>query len=216
MAKFIFVFFSIFLFMAYFNTISYSARMGGGRSFVTEQNINAQAQIPSNPTLPEPKLTSALNQDNNTDDISVKGPKIFGLQIGMPAADAKPIIEEICKKDNINCNVERVIDPMMFFGEGAKGIEAWGSAGYRVAMYFKNNILVGYKLPFTIFNYKAGIDTNIFLQQLADHYNLSLKCTSNYECTDQNSELGYKVLVNPMAMCISVFTIPKTDSLQFK
>lgn len=143
------------------------------------------------------------------------GPKIYGLQLGMPVEDAKPIMEEICNKHSYSkCGEMGGVDSHALLPKD-RNIRLWGS-GLMVNMYYKNNTLVGYEIPLSVFNYTKATDKNVFLQELADHYDLSLTCVKDGVWMDKNPEKGYLVYVSFAVPNIGVLAIQKPEPLQFK
>lgn len=143
------------------------------------------------------------------------GPKIYNLQIGMPVSEAKQIIEEICKKYDINCKnmvYGDFIRPFFFNSEKAK---AFGNSGYNIMVFYDTDTVIGYTLPFKIFNLSPNMKIETFLEELAKHYNLSLTCNRS-NCIEDNEELGFKVDIDLAWSTINVVPIQKTESLQFK
>lgn len=91
------------------------------------------------------------------------GPKIYDLQIGMAVSDAKQIIEGICKQYNVNCTEfsASAYEPGLFIYND-KNIKGFGSAGYNIEIFYRDNSIIGYTLPFKIFNFENSMNRDTF------------------------------------------------------
>lgn len=158
-------------------------------------------------------LLKNINRDQSNNS-NLYGPKIYGLQLGMSYKESKPIINDICTKHG---NPFMKCEDLSGVGEafGApKNIRIFGDLS--TVGTWDNDILVGYTLPLTIFNYNNTIDKRAFLEKLASSYNLNFYCDDKGICKGSNNDEGYQTTINLNNGYIKIEQASKLSDLEFK
>lgn len=136
----------------------------------------------------------------NANAQDLRGPKIFGLQLGMPMDEAKNIINELASKsgltkeqfdlyvsiDEYNSEKDGKLDKYIFFAQ----------------------------ISGNIFNVDSFLDPT-FLQKLCDTYNIpELRNVGNGEYEYKDNDSGYIVEVS--RVWIRVYKIKKSSEARFE
>lgn len=100
----------------------------------------------------------------------LKGPKIFGLQLGMPVEQAKDIVNNICK--NMNKELSETDSTALSLGIGADFYGCFGTA----SIHFERNYIYRYNIGASVFNYTPAGGSSYFgenfLKEFISKYNI--------------------------------------------